>query len=468
MPRMFHPQMPVAERLENRTLFAAGMADTTFMGGVVSIPISEKDKIKDDPQAVEIQPDGKIVVVGTAGLGGGGGNNSGKAVLVRCNEDGSPDATFGDHGIVRNPFEKLFPNSQSSGLSDVAIMADGRIVVSGFVSVGKPSSRGFNVDAVVARFTGLGVLDTTFGGGGVYTKGFESGGADQADVVSVQPDGSVLVAGLTGQKDGGRVFLLKLTADGTPDPEFGGRSAGAGPGTTLVRKLTDKKKTSDRATALQVAPNGKIVIAGVADSRGTSDLPKGRVFVARFTMTGTLDPTFFGPDARMPGTTVLASMSRKQLRDRPEALAFDPPDALDDDSPIVIAANSQSSRYDFDFVKVSVSADGRLVGDMVRHLSPGQASLSAMAFQGNGQVVASGSSKKKAGSNKRNFVLARFNMDGMLDLTFATNGLAITRASPTPDVADLALGGNKIVVVSAFKDVHQEFNVRRYENDVDR
>ena len=70
--------------------------------------------------------------------------------------------------------------------ADLALQPDGKIVVAGATSAGTR-------DMLVARFQPAGVLDTTFGVGGVPTVDF--GGNDAATGVALLPDGRILVAG---------------------------------------------------------------------------------------------------------------------------------------------------------------------------------------------------------------------------------------------------------------------------------
>src|SRR5262245_1644952 len=155
----------------------AGDLDGTFgIGGKVTTDLSGGE---DEAKAVAIQPDGKIVVAGLSE-----GLNLDFAV-ARYNTDGTLDINFGINGKVITDF---------SGRRDVAfavgLQADGKIVVAG--TAGNAS----NTDFAIARYNVDGSLDTAFGIGGKVTTDF--GKDDSANVLSIQSNGNIVIAGTTG------------------------------------------------------------------------------------------------------------------------------------------------------------------------------------------------------------------------------------------------------------------------------
>jgi len=98
---------------------ADGSLDTSFgSGGMVFTPIGPAD---DDGSGVALQPDGKIVAVGSAQNG-----SNYDFAMVRYNANGSLDTSFGFGGKVTTPIRG--GNDQASA---VVLQADGRIVVAG-------------------------------------------------------------------------------------------------------------------------------------------------------------------------------------------------------------------------------------------------------------------------------------------------------------------------------------------------
>ncbi len=99
-------------------------------------------------------------------------------VLSLNNVNGSLDTTFGGTGLATTDFGSVLAD-----VNCLAIQDDGKIVVAG--NAGN--------DFVVARYTSSGVLDTTFGTGGVVTTDIRS--TVLAESLAIQDDGKIVVAG---------------------------------------------------------------------------------------------------------------------------------------------------------------------------------------------------------------------------------------------------------------------------------
>ena|SRR5215208_6568873 len=82
---------------------------------------------EDDARGIAIQPDGKLVVAGSAEDTNTPGWFNDFA-LARYNSDGSLDTSFGNGGKVTTAF-----SDDSDSASDVALQRDGKIVVTGSV-----------------------------------------------------------------------------------------------------------------------------------------------------------------------------------------------------------------------------------------------------------------------------------------------------------------------------------------------
>jgi uncharacterized delta-60 repeat protein len=203
--------------------------------------------------AVALQPDGKIVVVGqTWTVDGGFG-------VVRFDANGGLDSTFGFSGRVRIGFGTI-----TDAANAVALQADGKIVVAG---VG-----GSSADFALARLISDGSLDPSFGSGGKVTTDF--GGVDGAEGVALQADGKIVAAG----RGNGRFALARYNANGTLDTSFNG----TGKVTTLF-----SGQSSSGANALAIEASGRIIAAGSAWVNSRDEFA-----VARYEQNGALDATF--------------------------------------------------------------------------------------------------------------------------------------------------------------------------------
>ena len=79
-----------------------------------------------ESRALVLQPDGKVVVAGYEIICPPGGTCSSNFRLVRFNTDGTPDAGFGQNGVVTTDHF-----NQDEAIFAAALQADGKIVVAG-------------------------------------------------------------------------------------------------------------------------------------------------------------------------------------------------------------------------------------------------------------------------------------------------------------------------------------------------
>ncbi|HXC52264.1 MAG TPA: hypothetical protein VN634_15375 [Candidatus Limnocylindrales bacterium] len=173
---------------------ANGQLDPTFgSGGVVNTHVSQLDPLSD----VAIQDDGKIVVTGFVV-----GEVGYDLAVARYNGDGALDPTFGGTGIVRGPVED---DSAGYGL---VVLDNGSIVVGGLVWHPVPNREIPETTTFeLLRFSADGVLDPTF-----HLAGEPRANQNQINALTLQPDGRILAAGLSGSNnDGQLVFDAVLT-----------------------------------------------------------------------------------------------------------------------------------------------------------------------------------------------------------------------------------------------------------------
>jgi uncharacterized delta-60 repeat protein/uncharacterized repeat protein (TIGR01451 family) len=210
-----------------------GSLDSTFgNGGVVQTVVGADGGSQG--HALAIDSSNRIVVAGVEYTSGGDTNFA----LVRYNENGTLDSSFGSGGVV------IADVAVGEEANAVAIDGSGRIVAAGLGS----SAADQPPDLVVARFASDGTLDTSFNGTGVVSTDF--GGYDSAVAVRTAASGKILAAGWT-LNGGGDFVLARYNVDGSLDSTFG--SGG---------KVTTDFGGDDRGVALAVAANGAAFVAG--------------------------------------------------------------------------------------------------------------------------------------------------------------------------------------------------------------
>lgn len=182
-------------------LTAAGTLDATFgQNGVAVVDLGGADRAR----SVLLQPDGRIVL---------SGNSGSQVALVRYLSSGQPDFSFGDGGATFTGLDGYAAYGYAA-----AQQADGRIVVAGYAREGTA-----NRQFLVARYDADGHLDPTFGAGGVSLTDVQLGD-EVADDVAIQEDGRIVVVGKStrASEDGGYAFALaRYLPDGRLDRTFG-------------------------------------------------------------------------------------------------------------------------------------------------------------------------------------------------------------------------------------------------------
>ncbi|MBE7495334.1 MAG: hypothetical protein HS117_10330 [Verrucomicrobiaceae bacterium] len=326
-----------------------------------------------------MQPDRKLVVAGSTN----NGTNDDFAV-VRYNEDGSLDLSFGTGGKVISNF-----GSSENGYA-LAIQGDSKIVVAG-------NSSGNDTGIRLARYNPSGNLDTTFGTNGTVITILNTELKDMA----VQSDGKLVVVGsgvVAGNKD---FAIVRYDENGTLDSQFG----------TGGIVTTPIGLNHDYGQSVAIQSDGKLVVAG-------SGIPSvsGQDFaLARYLANGSLDPGFGN------GGIVTTAISTGD--DWAKSVV------IQGDGRLVVAGNSATSGLSGDFELVRYNANGSLDnsfgsgGKAIVSLGAVKVSCHSLAMQADDKLIVAGN----AGSST---VVVRVNTDGSLDTTFNGTGIQVISNGP--------------------------------------
>ena len=255
-----------------------GGVDTSFGGGVVTIPFGERES---RAQALLLQPDGAIAAAGYAGA---------RIAVVRLLADGALDPSFGGDGRLSIRIDR----GVGASAADAALLADGRIVLGGSTTTHGPRRYG----SVLIRLRPDGSLDEGFGSKGMVLdpRGFRALTVDERGiVVAMQPSSR-------------RFAVARYDFDGTPDPAFGGDG---------VRSYCVYRRACDTydfygVADLAVDASGKVVLAFGGYFVQPHDIDGWAVM--RLTPEGRRDEDFSGDGVR----TLLGAF----LGDQPRALAI--------------------------------------------------------------------------------------------------------------------------------------------------
>lgn len=212
-----------------------GTLDSTFDNdGIVTTALGFS---YDYANSVSQQPDGKIVVAGSAG------NSTFDFAVVRYNSNGSLDSTFGVNGKVATDFN----NSDDQGYG-MKLQSDGKIVVAG------TSSANGNYAFAIARYNTDGTLDNNFGTNGKTITG-APGHNWYCNAVDIQQDGKIIAVGRSPFASANEMFTtVRYDSTGILDNAFG----------TGGIVFTDLTSADDYANGVAVQNDGQILVVGQA------------------------------------------------------------------------------------------------------------------------------------------------------------------------------------------------------------
>ncbi len=218
-------------------LLANGTLDNTFSGdGKAVIPIGANTT--DFASAVALQPDGKIVIAGSAA------STERSFALVRLNPNGSLDNSFSFDGKLTTLIGD-FADSEA-----VLVQPDGKIVAAGHTAAIINGVK----DMTLVRYNPDGTLDLTFNVDGKRTINLQ--GDDLGNDLLQQSDGKLIIIGAGGTNNG--MMAVRLMPDGSNDASFGLA------GFTIAD--FDEFATPSEAA---FTPNNRLVMAGF--KRGEND-----------------------------------------------------------------------------------------------------------------------------------------------------------------------------------------------------
>ncbi|MBV9340767.1 MAG: hypothetical protein JO159_07745 [Acidobacteria bacterium] len=345
---------------------------------------------------------------------------------------GSLDSTFGSKGVVSVNFNSQFL------VGDVIEQPDGKILVSN-------SYFPFQV----VRFEPSGILDKSFGTGGVTNPFAPNNNPSSAGALVLQPNGQIIVVAGGGS-------LVRLNSDGSLDTSFGNGGLTTPPSVPAGWGFS--------AGPALVEPDGKILLGATASNIGyrTSIF---QTLLARYNVDGTAD-TAFGKGgsvqvAGSQGVTTMAVLAngdivtvnfaaiaqfsstgvpRANVTGRQTAViagsAFRA-EAIEPGGEYVLAEvqNAASGRcHDYNTTVVRYTATGAVDSTFSRPLFNFAGvvgcgvsdAASGVAVQSDGKVLLAGAHSVTSSNTVQN-ALIRLNTDGSLDSSFGRGGIVLNQ-----------------------------------------
>src|SRR5690349_8853397 len=191
----------------NTTFGSGGLASAGFAGG-------------EGPQGVALQPDGKIIWVGSQGNPSFPAGGTFSFAVARFTANGTLDTSFGTGGQPSVEFFAPPMQGAQEFARAVLVQPDGKILVAGSARQGQ--IRFAPIQGALARFNANGTLDTSFGTGGKILSssgGITALGLDAAGNIFTLPtraefsptgqaDTGVTPAAITASSHGGSSIFL--------------------------------------------------------------------------------------------------------------------------------------------------------------------------------------------------------------------------------------------------------------------
>lgn len=233
-----------------------GTLDTTFgTNGFTTTSIGS------DAQgfSLSIQSDDKIIIAGSSIVA------QTEIIVARYTVNGVLDTTFGTLGITATQL-----GVGASACCSLVQPADQFIVVAGSAVVNGTGQ------FMIARYNTVGVLDSTFGSGGIVTVAV--GTLSSAQAIAIESNNKLVIAGSAQGASHLQYALVRLNTDGSLDSGFGS----SGIVTTAVTNSTE-----DRIYGVAIQSDQKIVVAGHSIINSIT-----QVSLARYTTAGILDNSF--------------------------------------------------------------------------------------------------------------------------------------------------------------------------------
>jgi uncharacterized delta-60 repeat protein len=350
--------------------------------------------------------------------------------LFSLAQDGTLDNSFGINNDGISITDVV--NSDDIGRS-LVIQPDGKILLAGY------SYNGTNNDFSLVRYNPNGLLDNTFDNDGKVNTSVGSA-EDKAFSVALQNDGKILVAGYSHNGTDYDFAIVRYNVNGSIDSTFD----------IDGKVITTNSNSDDRAFAIKLQSDGKIVVAGISTYSSNNEY-----VLIRYNTSGSIDTTF--------GLNGRVSAYVGQLLFRELALT------IKADGRILLAGNIHNG-VDYDFVLYSYNNDGSsdntfgIGGKCITSVGTSNDIATSIAIQPDGKIIVAGTAAN--GINYNDFSVVRYNANGTLDNSFDNDGKLFTSIGDIDDWASAVAiqADGKIVVAgnTTFLNSNYFFVVVRY------
>jgi uncharacterized delta-60 repeat protein len=358
----------------------AGALDTSYGAGGAAIAdfgTIKAGSANDNAggNALVVQPDGKVIVVGT-GIDQFGQTSD--IVAARFTTGGALDTTFGGTGRYQVDFGL---NETGYG---VALQPDGKLLVGG------DSTGGTHTNVLVARIDPDGTTDTTFATQGAATPNLTASVFGRA--IALQPNGKILIAGYTPNTQYTYDTIVRINnPQGTADTTYEEQGV----------YLEDRFPASSEAAAMALGADGSIFTAGSAFSAspGPTDFAQADY-----------GPTGFAHAYDLGGN------------DAGTAIALQP-----DGKSLIAGYTDVLGTFDFVVERFSPANVDTSFGEGGRRIVDlgGSDVAHGVVVQPDGKIIVAGTTTTSGATGTSKIAVVRLLPTGDFDSTFGTNGISV-------------------------------------------
>ena len=346
-----------------------GFLDSTF--GVNGIVTTDVNGFNDVSTAISTQSNGKILVSGNSG----NGINDDFSV-VRYNNNGSLDNSFGINGKVITPIGTMHDRS-----FNILVQQDDKFIVTGNIE------NGLDNDFALVRYNSNGSVDSLFGLNGVVITDY-FGFNDYAKSSTLQNDGKILVVGYNKHSSGfgnEKIMMTRYNTDGTIDSTFGIN------GIVITELYNSYFYTFPND--IKVQPNGKILVTGYTHTSST--IPQA--FLVRYNSNGSQDTPFFldpiissSNISPMSGTSIAVQVDGKIIV---SSMQLGPPSTFLMNRKDTTGLNIDTTFGNSGIVETIIGTNSNVVNILI---------------QNDGKIILIGNTFNSANNTGHNFALTRY------------------------------------------------------------
>jgi uncharacterized delta-60 repeat protein len=352
---------------------------------------------------------------------------------------GDLDSSFGKNGKINANF------GSDQGACCVAMQQDGMILV----GAGAGSINGGYL--AVVRYQSNGEIDTTFG-----SNGLAAAKTPVADDLSpyttpngmiLQPDGKIIVAGTVGYgvRADTDFALVRYNQDGSLDAFFGNSGF----------VITDIFGENDISTAVALQPDGKIIQIGLAyENNGMT----ASLAIIRYNQDGSLDPSFGKGGKSTIGSLGFTNLANALVFQRNGKIVVGGVALKDEDSIIALARFNSDGHLDKTF-----GVNGLTTTEFF-----GYYAFAGSIIAQDDHILVAGSISR-INSTESDYLLVRYNRDGLLDRRFGRGGKVTTDFFNNFDVASvIAVQRDDKILLAGYtrvSDVDSDFAIVRYNEN---